>query len=279
MTSTGQLRQRVNETVIQALGQGGVPWRSDHGFPRNVWSRRRYGGVEAILLMLASQRQAFTSCFWATRQEWEALGGDVEDGPGTEIVVRSLFGCLYPSTVYNLCQISGDFPVSRSYRPTVDYALVDRVIANTRAAVRFTDEWVAEYHYPGTDPDGDGDYIRMCRKEHFERGPGGVSAFYLALFHELAGHWTEGGARCGWWGTSEVCELRAEVVSDFLTTELAIPGCPYPCRRNVHNHLDAWVNEMRQNPRAVFKVAASAARAVDYVLGFTARVEPRHQAD
>jgi len=33
--------------------------------------------------------------------------------------------------VYNLCQISGDFPVSRNERPTFDYALVERVITNT----------------------------------------------------------------------------------------------------------------------------------------------------
>jgi antirestriction protein ArdC len=172
MTTTGELRQQVNEAIIQALGQGGVPWRSDHGFPKNVLSRRRYGGVEAVLLMLASQRQGFTSCFWGNRQEWEDLGGEVEDGPGTEIVVRSHFGSLRPLTVYSLSQVSGDFPVSRSERPAADYALVERVIANTRADFRFTDEWVAEYHYPGTDPDGDGDYIRMCGREHFERADG-----------------------------------------------------------------------------------------------------------
>ena len=58
---------------------------------------------------------------------------------------------------------------------------------------------------------------------------------------------------------------------------MAIPGYPYSYRRNVHKHLGAWVNEMRRNPGTIFKVAASAARAADYVLNFTARVEPRHQ--
>jgi hypothetical protein len=43
--------------------------------------------VEAVLLMLAGQRRGFTSCFWWTRQEWEALGGTVKEGPGTAIVV------------------------------------------------------------------------------------------------------------------------------------------------------------------------------------------------
>jgi antirestriction protein ArdC len=279
MTTTRQLRHQVNEAVIQALEQGVVPWRSDHGFPRNAFSRRRYGGIEAVSLMLACQRQGFTSGFWATRDEWEALGGKVEGGPGTQVVVRTgrLFESLRPLTVYNLCQVAGDFPVSRKERPAVDYALADRIVAGTRADIRFTDKRVAEYHFPGTDPDGDGDYIKLCRKEQFERGLGGVNGFYLALFHELA-HWTEPGARVGFWGTTAVNELRAEMASDFLTTELAIPGCPYACRSNVHKYRDAWVKEMRCSPRTIFKVAASAAQAVDYVLGFTAGVEPRHRS-
>jgi hypothetical protein len=124
MTSTGQLRQQVNETIIQALEQGKVPWRSDHGFPKNVLSRRRYGGIEAICLMMAG----CPSPYWGTRSEWEALGGKVKDGPGTQIVVRrgALFESLRPLTIYNLCQVSGDFPVSRNKHPTVDYGLVER---------------------------------------------------------------------------------------------------------------------------------------------------------
>jgi len=70
---TKKLREQVNETIIQALGQQMVPWRSDHGFPKNVLSRRRYGGIEPILLMLAGQRRGFTSCWWGTRQEWDTL--------------------------------------------------------------------------------------------------------------------------------------------------------------------------------------------------------------
>src|SRR5262249_28445184 len=71
MTSTGQLRQQVNGKIIQALEQGGVPWRSDHGFPKNVLSRRRYGGVEAICPRTAG----CPSPYWGTNSEWEALGG------------------------------------------------------------------------------------------------------------------------------------------------------------------------------------------------------------
>jgi len=276
MTTT-QLREQVNATIIQALEKQMVPWRSDHGFPKNVLSRRRFGGIEAVSLMLAGQRQGFTSCWWGTRQEWELLGGRVKEGPATEIVVpNSTLDELHPLTLYNLCQVDGDFPVSRRQRPTVNYALVERVIANTRADIRFTDEKIAEYHFPGIDPDGDGDYVRICRREHFERGPGGWPSFYHTLSHELS-HFSE--VRLDWHGPQDVQELRAEMASDFFATEFLIPNYPYQCRRNLHHYLAVWTNEMRREPRTIFKVARDAAQAVDFILGFTFAVEPRHRAD
>jgi len=274
MTTT-QLQEQVNETIIKSLEQGGVPWRSDHGFPRNILSRRRFGGIEAILLMLAGQRQRFTSCWWGTRQEWDTLGGKVKDGQGTEIVVGN-GQCFKTATVWNLNQIDGDFPVSRRISPRVDYALVERVIAGTKADIRFTDEKIAEYHFPGTDPNGDGDYVRICRREHFERGPGGWPSFYHTLSHELS-HFSE--VRLDWHGPQDVQELRAEMASDFFTTEFLIPNYPYQCRRNLHHYLAVWTNEMRREPSMIFKVARDAAQAVDFILGFTFKVEPRHRAD
>ena len=174
--NTRQLREQANEAIIQALEQEMLPWRSDYGFPKNVLSRRRYGGIEAVLLMLAGQRQGFASCFWGTRSEWETLGGKVKGGSGTQIVVPTPDG-LRSLTFFNLSQVDGNFPVSRNVRPTVDYALVERVIANTGVEIRFTDERIAEYHYPQEDGDG---YILICRREHFERGPCGC-AFILPL--------------------------------------------------------------------------------------------------
>ena len=273
MTMTRQLSEQVNDTIITALERQMVLGRSDHGFPRNVWSRRRYGGMEAILLMLACDRQGFTSCWWGTKSEWETLGGSISEGPGTEIVVGR-GKSLHALTVYNLCQISGDFPVSRNERHMVDYALVERIIAGTKADIRFTDEPVAEYYYP--QEDSDGDYIKMCRKERFERGPGGAPSYYHSLFHELA-HMSE--VPLDWYGPQDVRELRAEIAADFLCTELAIPNYPYRCRRNLHKHLAVWIKRMRRSPGMIFKVARDAAQAVDFILGCSALAEPRHRAE
>jgi hypothetical protein len=57
MSITRQLREKVNEAIITALKAGKVPWRSDHGFPREAWSRRRFDGLAGLLLMIACDRQ------------------------------------------------------------------------------------------------------------------------------------------------------------------------------------------------------------------------------
>jgi antirestriction protein ArdC len=205
-----QLREQVNETIITALENEKVPWRSDNGFPRDILSRRRFSGLSAILLMTAADGHNFTSSYWGTQQEWEALDGKIGKGPGTLIVLGGFFETLSPCTVYNLCQIDGNFPISRNQSSMVDYAAVDRIIANVGADIRFTDERVAEYYYPQTNKDGD--YIKMCRREHFLRGQGGIGAYYHSLFHELAHH---SEPRLDWYGPEDVRELRAEIGSDF----------------------------------------------------------------
>jgi antirestriction protein ArdC len=267
MMTGRQFRQHVNETIITALKTGRVPWRSDHGFSRNILSRRRFGGIEAILLMLACERQGFTSAYWGARAEWELLGGQVKGGPGTQT--------LGDAPLFNLDQISGDFPVSRNERRTVDYAWVDKIIAQTGADIRFTHDRIAEYHTKE-------DFIIVCYKEHFVRGPGGIGAYYRTLCHELA-HWSEGPldwyAEVNEQGKLQVdeLELRAEIVADFLTTELYVPSPPYHTRRNMHKYMGRWIVKMRKNPDWIFNVVAAADEAADFILSFSTEVEPRHK--
>jgi antirestriction protein ArdC len=277
MKTSRQLREQVNETIITALRTGKIPWHSAYGFPRNILSRRRFDGLSGLLLMVVGERHGFSSCFWGTRREWETLGGEIMERPGTQVVVPAWFSSLRPCTVYNLCQIVGEFPVSRSRPRTVDYRSVEKVIGNTRAVICYTVERIAEYIYPGRGEGGRGDYINMVRMEHFVRSGAGINAYYHCIFHELVGHWTEPGARVGWWGDDAAAELRAEMASDFMATELGIPSFPYENRKHHHDHIDVWVRRLIQDPKLVFKVARSAALAVDYVLRFTSPVKPRHR--
>jgi antirestriction protein ArdC len=195
------------------------------------------------------------------------LGGSIKEQPGTEIVLDK----SELVTVYNLSQVHGNLPVLQS--PMLGYAAADRIIARTKAEIRFTHDRIAEYHYPESDAHGDADYIKLCYRKHFERGPGGVPGYYHGVFHELA-PWSE--PRCGWWtGKDAIRELRAEIAADFLTTELELPPLPYHAHRHFHDHLDRWIREMTRDPPMIFKVAVAAIQAVDYILSLSGMVEGR----
>jgi antirestriction protein ArdC len=266
------MHEHVNQTIIDALKQGKVPWGGPSGFPRNILTGRRFGGIEAIQLLMAADRYGFRSPFWGMRTEWEGLGARIKDGPGSPLVVSGSSSGLRLGTVWNGDQIDGGSPVSHHVSRAVDYALVERVIANTRADIRFTDEVIAMYYYP--QPWWDGDFIRICHRERFVQGPGGIGAFYHTVFHELT-HWTE--VRLGWRGKGDVRELRAEIAAEFLAMELATPCFPYPCRSNLRQYIVPWTRRMRRDPGLIFAVAGAAAGAVDFILSFTSRAEPRHE--
>jgi antirestriction protein ArdC len=280
MVARVQILKDRNETVVEALNEQKVPWRSASGFPRNVRSRRRYDGYNAALLMTAADAHGFKSPYWGSRIQWEVLGGRIPAVTGWDVWVvalRSDFGVLVRHPVYNLEQVEGVLPAAR--QPGLDREYMRKVLAGAGADIRLTHDLVAEYHLPGGDADGDGDYIKICHKEYFEAGPCGINAFYHSLMHELVGHWTEPDHRVGWRDAPEVNELRAEIASDFMATEMGMPGFPSDARRNVSKHVAVWTQRLREDPWLLWKVAHSAAHAVDYVLAFTEYVDPRHDPE
>jgi antirestriction protein ArdC len=278
---TNRLFRASNEPIERALRDRLVPWHGTHGFPRNVTSRRRYDGYNALLLTAASVRYKFLSRFWGTKEEWESLGGRLQPDARcvNAVLYRSGFygfgGGLVRFCVYNLDQVEGSFVASRHPLPPVDYAKVESVVTKVGADIRYTDENVAEYHWK--DDDGDGDYIKMCHMRHFVRGPEGLPGYYYALFHELAGHFTEPQCRAGFWSHSEINELRADMASGFVASELAIPPVAYENRKHHQSLAETWGERIAKRPKMLYDVALSAAKGVDFILGCSGPVEPRHR--
>src|SRR5689334_8830770 len=97
-------------------------------------SRRRYGGIEAVLLVLACHRRGVTR-LGGTRFGWEGLGGTIKESICTAIVgdrgrQLALSGAWNP--------MDGGFSVSRNERRKVDCVLVDRIISSLWADIRLT---------------------------------------------------------------------------------------------------------------------------------------------
>ena len=67
MPSQTEIRQRITDQIIESLKSGKLPpwrkpWASDAnaGFPTNVASKRRYSGVNPLLLQIAAEKHGFT---------------------------------------------------------------------------------------------------------------------------------------------------------------------------------------------------------------------------
>lgn len=293
MASQTEIRQAITDRIIEALESGSLPpWRrpwlqhENSGLPTNVISKRRYSGVNPILLQMASMRHGFTSKFWATFKQWQDLGGKVKKRPndvqpgqwGTNICffkpIKKVevdqdtgeeeeikFGLLKTYCVFNVDQVEGEhldkFRVGEPTPATggVDFEPAEEAIMATGATICFGDR--AFYVRPT--PNG-GDYIQLPPKSHFHER----KEYYATALHELA-HWSE--VRTNWGGSYAEGELRAEIAACYMLTELGVPQSDD--LTNHHAYLQTWLKALKNDPKFIFTCATAATKAADFVLSFS----------
>lgn len=298
MANQNELRQRITNQIVEALESGNLPpwrrpWSSDKnaGSPANVVSKKRYSGLNPLLLELAAQRHGFASKWWATFRQWEQLGGRVMRRPenvpsgqwGTQVIFYSpitkrqidangeetedRFFVLKSYTVFNVDQVEGLDHLRVSEEPATEQEVTERyeqaevAVSATGADIRYGGD--KAFFCPT------GDYIQMPHRHQFS-----LPEYYETLCHELV-HWTEPSHRLNWDRAGEGYaqgELIAEIGGCFLATELGLPTGD-----NLQNHasyLKSWLNSMKGDPRFIFKAATQASKAVDYLLSFSRQCEP-----
>lgn len=278
----------ANNRIITALEKGEVPWQrtwkgygKNMGFPRNVYTKKKYFGISAVLLIQASEKLGFKSNWWGTSSQFAALGGKIAPRPShvepgewpTEILVYKkdvVTGklTLGSAIVYNSEQLVTPFEtLTPEPKLNPNYELAERVMNSVGAEVEFNNDGEAWYYYP---PD---DYITVPSKEAFEDTLGGMPAYYETLAHELM-HWTE--PRLGFKGNEAARELRAEIGSTMLGEEL---GLPHSC---AFSHIAKWRREwlrcMQENPNLIIEICASISNATDLILDRSNLLEERFNA-
>ena len=289
MPSQNEIRQRITEQVISSLEEGKLPpWRQPwigQGLPTNVISKRRYRGINILLLQLHRMKHPhLKSNVYGTFNQWKQLGcrimrrpKDVPPGQwGCSIVYFTMvkktelnekgekqeYPLLRTYTIFSASQIDGpnldrfqtDVPETSTF---VDYDPAEQAIAATGAEIHFGfDE--AFYHIPM--PNGDGDYIGCPSKQRFTR----EEDFYSTLLHEM-GHWSE--VRLGWEGSRPESELRAELAACIAMVELNVPQSD-----DLSNHkayVASWLRALNDDPRFIFRASTAASKAVDFLLSFS----------
>lgn len=262
MTTDPATCRRVSAEIAAALQAGLIPWRMPwHGPsrarpPYNVRSRKPYTGIDLLLLQLAALRKGYRLKGWATLEEWHSLLGcrPETDAAGTEIVASTV-------PLFNAEQVGRGRVLNHRIRPDdrpPDWSAADRVVAASGADIRHVLGTKAEYYYPPAD------YIVFPLKEQFQQGPGGLTGYYDSLFHELM-HWSE--PRLGWKADYATNEFRAEIGSCLLASRLGLPSLTDPRMLLNHVHfLNKWVESMNEDDGLIFRVAASASEAADFLL-------------
>lgn len=297
MKSQSQIRESITNQIVEHLQGGKVapwrrPWSLDRnaGSPANVVSKKSYRGINPLLLEIAAMRHGLQSKWWATFNQWKDLGGSVKRRPenvqpgefGTTIVFwrpvtkkerdangderEETYFLLKTYTVFCIDQVEGDhldhLRVGHGQLEPSEveerFEKADRAIDATGADIRHGGN--KAFYNPQQD------FIALPHKQQFA-----LPEYYETAFHELT-HWTEHQSRLNWdrskaENSYALGELIAELGGCFLASELGLPTA-----ERLENHvsyLKTWLKNMQDDPRFIFKAAAQAAKAADFILAFS----------
>ena len=268
--------ETVTSSIIAELEKGAAPWvkpwKADSTSDKNFVSQKRYQGINRLLLGMSSMAKGYTSPAWATYKQWADAGAQVKAGEkATHIVFfkpmpgkqnaetgeqESGYCVLRGYAVFNAEQT--DLPIIPSEKPEGDFnpipACEDRII-KTGAAISHGGD--AAFYMPSKDR------IQLPNKTAFQS----ESAYYATAFHELS-HWTGAKHRLdrdlekGKYGNPAYAfeELVAEMSAAFLCADYRIQG-----ELRHAGYIQSWLKACRDDSKAIFKAAALAQKAADYI--------------
>ena len=278
----------ITKKIIAELEAGCVPWVRPWGtaaakaplaMPENAATRRRYSGINVLILWGSAIEQGFSGQSWLTFRQALSLGGHVRKGErGTSIVYADRFvpdeekkraietgneaqaiPFLKRFTVFNTDQCDGvtvDMPrrhhCRRLIEPQVEALIgasgIDFRIAGNKA-----------FYCPS------GDYVQVPPPAaYFE-----PINWHRTALHELAhasGHFSRlNRDLSGAFGTRRYAfeEIIAEIASAFCCASLGV----IPTVRHA-DYIGSWLEVLREDNRAIVRAASLASKAADYLLGF-----------
>ena len=289
------LYQEITARIIAELEAGRLPWVQPWGtsavqaplaMPRNATTRRRYSGINVLILWGAVVQHGFSGQSWLTFRQALALGGHVRKGEhGTTVVYADRFvpdqerdrareqgdeahaiPLLKRCTVFNTDQCEGlPAEVATMAPPPPAGVILPEVEALIRASGADLRIGGARAYY-----DVGGDFIQVPPPQaYFE-----PVNWHRTALHEL-GHWAGGASRLGRdlssrFGSKSYAkeELVAELTAAFACAALGI----VPTVRHA-DYIASWLEVLREDDRAIVRAASAASKAADYLLAFRPNVE------
>ena len=294
-----ELRESVNQKLIEALSRNILPWRrpwsgGNGGRHCNFATNRPYSGVNPLLLEMHCLKHGLESNRWATFRQWQNLGCMVKKRPAH--VLAGQWGCnvvfckpvkktvvdketgekdesryfmLRSFTVFSADQVSGEAVEKLKTTTTPQpvngnsYPAVEELIAATGAEINHVGDR-AFYALP--QPEGSwpnhksGDNITMPERTRFNS----PEAYLETCLHEIS-HWAE--VRVGWDRSQHgyaMGELVAEISACYVASEL---GMPVTLEQHAA-YLKTWCAGMKDSASFIFKACSMASKTTDYLLSF-----------
>lgn len=265
--------QQITDSIIAELEKGAAPWvkpwKADSSADKNFISQKPYQGINRLLLGMSSMVKGYASPAWATYKQWNEAGAQVKAGEkATHIVffkpMKSQDKATGEETSY--CVIRGyavfnaeqtNIEIQPTESPNGEFnpipACENRII-RTGAIISHGGD--AAFYMPSADR------IQLPNKTAFDT----ESNYYATAFHELT-HWTGAKHRLdrelgGRFGNPDYAfeELVAELGSAFLCSDYRIAG-----ELRHAGYIGNWLKACREDNKAIFKAAALAQKAADYI--------------
>lgn len=292
MRSQTEIRQDITNAIIDALTNGNLPpwrkpWANDPNAPglhTSLSTGSAYRGINQLILQCSAMKQGFKSKWWGTFLQVQFNGASVRKGQrATKVILwkpikrkridnqgdetDDSFLVMREFAVFNCEQTTGldQFRVGHwesSDEADTHYDHADQVIDATGASISYGGN--RAFYRPSDDS------ITMPFRHQFDSS----EAYYEICFHELC-HWSESRTefdRSKPENSYSFGELVAEIGSCFLMGELGLATTD-----NLDNHasyLKNWLSAMADDPKFIFRAAAQANKAADYVLSFSRTPEP-----
>lgn len=291
--TTRDLYQEVTNKIIGMIEQGVAPWRrtwSTYGLARNYATGHIYTGINLILMNNTSHPIPYFMTFNQVKER----GGQIRKGAKAEMVIY--FNVYYKDSgdqtiskeqararsgsgeeiqvlkfikyynVFNIADVEGiDFEISEiELKQNEKIAMCECVIDQMpkRPEIRIIDSDRAFYS-PRLD------FVVMPTIRQFES----PEAYYATFFHELI-HATGHGSRLArdevmnpqTYGTKPYGreELVAEIGASFLCSSAQIDYDDI--MENNAAYLAGWVEILKEDSKIIFRAAAEAQKAADYIL-------------
>jgi antirestriction protein ArdC len=281
---TYDIHQVVTDAVLAKLqtakaGDWAASWSQN--VPQNI-DGRAYSGINRLLLGISD----YTSQTFGTYKAWQAAGSQVRRGERSTTIVfyksgtraqradddasvaldgRVSYRVARGYNVFAAEQVDGDAADTATTQTLPNVAApIETVDAVTSAysvgeGVPIVHEGSRAYYRPSTDT------VVLPPMPAFNSTEG----YYATLLHELA-HSTGTAARCNRdKGNTRhgyaFEELVAELGAAMLCASLSVSATP---RDDHAQYLASWLKILMDDKRAIFRAAAAAQRAADFVLAY-----------